>query len=498
MRIKKIKYYKIYLIIFVLIAFKFLPNYIINIYNYFIFNNKRLINSPTNILIDKYIYEENYIGIITYTIENPVKTNQIIDIINNKINFRQNNIYHYINKSNLLQVLITLNNDDNNKNYINLEKTIIKISKMNYKNIDEYFSVLNFYIELLQKEDMELDFLELIAENGIKIINDFIKNYYGIGEKNNLNSFVIDMYNNLYKYYLRILIKKYNIDNTKILNQNNLSESELKYFLAKKESEKYLNSSSEKAFLIPIGKIIGKGAFYFTISKLFKNKSLSKYTTMFGTADILTDSVALGKKINYSINADDIHKINRNRALDNTIDFNITDFIYNIYIYLKNIPIKLYNIINFFNKNINYIKYDMPNSIVINDGIKKIKNHNINIALANIKIKKYEEYDTKVQIFEKDILQKIESKRNEINKQIKNIKKNKISESFNNFILKISGNTIDGINYNYDKIINLLGNDLIKFEKDEKSKINKYKNELYNNFQNDIKKIENFSNFFSK
>ena len=194
----------------VCISIVFCKDYIVNLYNY-LFHYKQVENTTLTSLVEKYIIEENYSGITSYVIENIKSKQEINDILQNKILITKNNTYSYINKAQLLTNLIIIGNNNNIENYKELQNTIITLSNTDFNNIDEYFSVLNYFISVLRYRYFENDFLELIAESGIRIINNFINNYYGIGEKENINSFVVDTYKELYSEYLKILEDKYKL-----------------------------------------------------------------------------------------------------------------------------------------------------------------------------------------------------------------------------------------------------------------------------------------------
>ncbi|MBO4957050.1 MAG: hypothetical protein J6C50_04415 [Rickettsiales bacterium] len=486
-------FYKIFLTILLFfifyIGFVCCKCYIINLYNY-LFYSKKVEDASLISLIDEYIIEDTYDDIVSYVINNVKSRKEIINILHNKVLITKNNVYSYINKAQLLTVLITLNDKDNIKNYTDLQNIIVQLSNMDFNNIDEYFSVLNYFIFVLRNKYFENDFLELIAESGIKIINNFINNYYGIGEKENINSFVIDTYKDLYKEYLKILENKYKLDVNTINNINNLSGSELKYFLAKQESIKYNNMSQLTTFVLPIGKIIGKTTAYYTISKIFKNKTISAFATLFGLADVGTDTILLGKKINYTLYADKIHITNRLKALDNRIDINITDMIYNVYICIKNLPVKIYNLFNFFAVDKVSIKYDCKDNKVVNKQILFIKETNIKRAIAKMLVDEVEKTNVLFSNYRKMIFEETKKKEVEIKKQITNIKMNKIQDSISDTIMSVIKKDVKNNNFNYNKIVKMLNNELINFKQQQNEKLQNYREKLDKNMEYIKKRLE--------
>lgn len=473
----------------VCISIVFCKDYIVNLYNY-LFHYKRVENTTLTSLVEKYIIEENYSGITSYVIENIKSKQEINDILQNKILITKNNTYSYINKAQLLTNLIIIGNNNNIENYKDLQNTIIILSNIDFNNIDEYFSVLNYFILVLKNRYFENDFLELVAESGIKIINNFINNYYGIGEKENINSFVVDTYKELYSEYLKILEDKYKLDINKITSINNLNGGELKYFLAKQESIKYNNASQITSFMLPVGKIIGKTATYYTISKIFKNKKISTFTALFGLADVGTDAISLGKKINYTLYADKIHTTNRLKALDNRININITDMIYNVYIYIKNLPVKIYNLFNFFAVDTVGIKYDCKDDNIINKQILFIKETNIKRIVAKILVDEVEKNNVLFNNYKKIIFEETKKKEDEIEKQITNIKMNKIQDSISDTIMSVIKKDVKNNNFNYNKIVKMLNDELINFKQQQNKKIQDYRDKLDKNIENMKKRLE--------
>lgn len=477
------------LISLICISFVFCKDYIVNLYNY-LFHFKEIKDTTLTSLVEKYVIEENYKGITSYVIDNAKSQQEINNILKNKILITKNNVYSYINKAQLLTTLIITDNKNNTKNYKDLQNTIITLSNINFNNIDEYFSVLNYFIFILKSKYFENDFLELIAESGIKIINNFINNYYGIGEKENVNSFVIDTYKDLYREYLKILENKYQIDIAKINNINDLNSGELKYFLAKQESIKYNNVSQLTTFMLPVGKIIGKTTAYYTISKIFKNKTISAFTTLFGLADVGTDAISLGKKINYTLYADKIHTTNRLKALDNRININITDMIYNVYIYIKNLPVKIYNLFNFFAVDTVGIKYDCKDDNIINKQILFIKETNIKRIVAKMLVDEVEKNNVLFNNYKKIIFEETKKKEDEIKKQITNIKMNKIQDSISDTIMSVIKKDVKNNNFNYNKIVKMLNDELINFKQQQNKKIQDYRDKLDKNVENMKKRLE--------
>ena len=270
--------------------------------------NIKLDNSPISILINKYLDEEKYNNVIIYSLNNINYINKIFDVLNYRYNNLNNTVYSQIDKVNILKTIITINNSLNHKYYNLLEKNIIELSNKNYRNIDEYFSVIDLFNSIIKSNEMDIDFLELLGYKNTIILNDFIKNYYD--NETTVNSFVYDKIKETYNNYLNILEKKYNLDGEKINNINNLKNNELKYAIVKKELNKYKESNS-KTFLIPIFKITGKTILYYQFSKLFNKSAISTGISVIGGIDVGTDALSLYKQINYLLYADKIHKNNR-------------------------------------------------------------------------------------------------------------------------------------------------------------------------------------------
>ena len=242
--------------------------------------------------------------------------------------------------------------------------------------------------------------------------------------------------------------------------------------------------------MLPVGKIIGKTATYYTISKIFKNKKISTFTALFGLADVGTDTISLGKKINYTLYADKIHKQNRIKALDNRINVNITDMIYNIYIYVKNLPVKIYNLFNFFAVDTVGIKYDCKDDNIINKQILFIKETNIKRIIAKILVDEVEKNNVLFNNYKKIIFEETKKKEDEIKKQITNIKMNKIQDSISDTIMSVIKKDVKNNNFNYNKIVKMLNDELINFKQQQNKKIQDYRDKLDKNIENMKKRLE--------
>lgn len=463
---------------------------------FYIFRDDNVINEKINLLIDDYINLEKYQNILTYSFNNQNNINDIKNILYNRINNNNTTVYGYIDQIELLKILIILEKDNNRniKNYKKLEKIIIKLSKKKCNTIDEFFSTLNIFHSLTRDKDLDLDFLELLAETNIKIINDFIDYYYGIGEKNSIHKFVIDKYKLIYKEYLDILALKYKIDVDNITEKN---QYEIKYKIIKKESGKYINNitNNVNSFFVPVVKIFGKSALYFTLSKSTKGK-LSSIAAMVGIADVGTDTINLAKKIDYSLHNEEIHRNCRKIALNNEFRLNLIDIFYNFIIFLKNSPMSLYNYFNYFK--IERVgldkKFEYKNDEEIFMLIKKFKANALKRFIGMTKIENNEDRRDKLIKYKKSVLNNQKSIEENINKQIKLIKKEILLK--NNFISKIinGGNNYDIDNYN--KTIKSLEDILLKTKQKENNKIFDFEKKLNLEKNEENVELEHFYNDF--
>lgn len=392
----------------------------------FVKNDKKTLidNHSVTILIEQNLDAENYNNIVVYTLNNINYTRKIFDILNYRLKNLNNTTYGYIDRINILRTLIIINNSLNHNYYNQLEENIIALANKNYLSIDEYISVIDLFNDIVEKDELDLNFLELLVECNFQIINNFIKKYFN--DSKNLNSFAYDRLQRTYNNYMHTILKTYKTEKSK----SELENKKLRYNLIEKQLKTY-NKSNTTAFLIPIIKTTGKTFIYYKLSNLF-DKKISTGLKIFGGVDVGTDVYSIYKKVNYTLYADKIHKENRKSYLYmnrfNKIYYFISNLFYNTFYKKDNLFIE-YVISNDNKDNIDKIKING-----LNEAINKIDN----IGRNNIEktMKKYE--DKSFLSFIDNIILKKKNEKN-INLENKMIEKHKIYmeklEVYKNFFM---------------------------------------------------------------
>lgn len=321
-------------------------------------------DSALTLFIDECLTKEEYNSIVVYTLNNINYLTKIFDILNYRLNSLNNTVYGYIDRINILRIMITLNNSINHNYYMLLEKNVIELSNKNYISIDEYVSVVDLFNELLSYEEFDLEFLEILAQKNVQIVDKFIDKYFP--NTKNLNSFAYDRYFGAYRNYLNVILKTYRYEK----NGVTLEDKKLKYKLVKSKMDIY-EKSDAKAFLIPFIKASGKTVLYYKLSSFFDRK-ISTGIKAVGAVDVGSDAISLYKNINYNLYGDEIHEENRESYLYMN-KFN------KIYYFLSNLYHKIFS-----NNDNLFTKYEI--TCDNKDNIDKIKRNELNRAIRRIDI----------------------------------------------------------------------------------------------------------------
>lgn len=274
--------------------------------------------------IINFLSKENYIELRNYCykcLKN--EANKEVMLMNLDLLYKEgkNNIYDLIDKYEILKTLMLINS----KNYINYYQQIVDIIKRinNVKDlsIDEYFTRIDKFSEIIKEATFDINFLEKLAEENIKNMKIFLDIYYKGEERNAVDPFLKEKYVNLLKDYQNVIIKKYKVDEKKILdklkelkNKNDMEElnifigslnehEQLYYDLLVQSILEAPESDSElKSWLIPIVKILKEtfGSIIGTaIASLTGSKILTAISASVGTVVVIKDIADLYIKKNY-------------------------------------------------------------------------------------------------------------------------------------------------------------------------------------------------------
>ena len=186
-------------------------------------------------MLERHFQLMNYSGLKTLSIEYNDK-NKIIKFLNNFIQDRKQNIFGKMEKYHILQCLMLIDNNANNKlhYYKKLRKEIIKIGEQETNGVEEFFYKLFSFKEIIEEKEFDINLREEICEECILLIEGYMKSYYSYYKQNCIDYQFLQIYVKILNDYLEILEEKYNIDKENIYswlnnlnNEKNLKKEEI-------------------------------------------------------------------------------------------------------------------------------------------------------------------------------------------------------------------------------------------------------------------------------
>ena len=182
-------------------------------------------------MIERHFQLMNYSGLKTLCIEYNDK-HKIIEFLNNFINDRKHNIFGRMEKFHILQCLMLIDNNVNNKlnYYKKLREIIIKIGDQETNGVEEFFYKLFTFKEIVEEKEFDINLREEICEECIQLMEGYMQSYYSSYKQNCIDYQFLKIYVKILNDYLEILEEKYNIDKENIYSWlNNLkNEKDLK------------------------------------------------------------------------------------------------------------------------------------------------------------------------------------------------------------------------------------------------------------------------------
>ena len=139
----------------------------------------------------------------------------------------ENNIYAKINKYEILKCLSVISDEKYFKDMLNMLK---EISEVECYDIDEHYTKIEKLSELVKQDKIyPLEILEKLGEENLKYMKLFLREYYKGGDKNAIDPKLKEKYSEILSNLANIIVKKYNIDEERILNniQRIINESKL-------------------------------------------------------------------------------------------------------------------------------------------------------------------------------------------------------------------------------------------------------------------------------
>ena len=275
--------------------------------------------------IINFLNQEDYIGLKNFCYKcSKNDANKEIMITNLCSLYKEgkNNIYALIDKYEILRILAIFNEKNFDYYYKEIIHIIKRINNTTNLSIDEYFTRINKFSEIIQEQTFHVNFLEKLAEENLRNIKTFIDLYYKGQEKNAIEPFLKEKYVEIINDYKNVAVNKYDIKEKKILDKlkslkdNNDDIEELNIFIKSLNEHEQLyydllvqsileapdSDSDKKAWIIPIfkvikdalGSIIGTAIASFTGSKI-----LTALSATAGTLIVINDITDIYLKKNY-------------------------------------------------------------------------------------------------------------------------------------------------------------------------------------------------------
>ena len=285
-----------------------------------IFNDVNQLIKPDEIpiKIGTFLQQENFLDLRDYCFRCCRKfTNRdiMISTLYEFLYEGNNHIYYKLDKIEILIILIIVEKGENSiNNYKKLIELIKNISESELEETDEYISRINKFSEITKQINIfDINFLEKVAQINLRNIKSFIEIFYKGADKDSVDTYLKEKYVEILNDYIRIIVKKYKIDQKKILeNLKNIIEEEcnieerldiyiqslnvheqlfydlfIQSIIEKPDSESKIKSWATPIFKIirdTIGTVLGT-----RLCSLTGSKILSTITASVGTAFIIKD-----------------------------------------------------------------------------------------------------------------------------------------------------------------------------------------------------------------
>ena len=275
--------------------------------------------------IVNYLNQENYADLRNYCYncsKDPVNKEIMINTLETLYNEGKNNVYAKIDKLEILKILTFLNKKNCMNYYQKMIDLIKDINNVKSLTMDEYFTRINKFSEIIKERLFNINFLEKLGEENLRHIRAFIDIYYKGQEKDAVHNYLKEKYVDIINDYNKVICEKYNINKEKILkklknlDENDDMEDQINHLIQSLDEHEQLyydllvqsileapsSESAIKSWTIPIVKIIKKalGTFIGTaITSFTGSKILMGLTASVGTVSIISDISDIYLKSHY-------------------------------------------------------------------------------------------------------------------------------------------------------------------------------------------------------
>ena len=177
-----------------------------------------------------YLNQEDYSGLRAYCYKcskDPVNKEIVLYSLYSINQEGKNNIYAKIDKFEILKIMTFLDRKNSNEYYKKMIDLLKDISKVKHCTLDEYFSRINKFSEIIKDKLFDDNVLERLGEENLRLIRSFIDIYYKEEKKEAVDNYLKEKYVDIINDYKNVICEKYHIDKNKIIDKlQNLNESE--------------------------------------------------------------------------------------------------------------------------------------------------------------------------------------------------------------------------------------------------------------------------------
>ena len=165
--------------------------------------------------IENYLQKENYLELRDYCYEctkDEVSKAIMVKHLNLIYKEGTNNIYALIDKYEILKILMFI--DQNNYDYYfnKIYNILKKINNEQNLSMDEYFTRINKFSEIVKSRIFGIDISEELAEENLRHIKNFIDTFYKGKEKDAVHPYLKEKHVEIILDYSKVIVEKYKND----------------------------------------------------------------------------------------------------------------------------------------------------------------------------------------------------------------------------------------------------------------------------------------------
>jgi hypothetical protein len=295
--------------------------------------------------IINYLNQEDYSELRAFCFKcskEPVNKEIMLNNLDSIYKEGKNNLYAKIDKFEILKIILFFDSKNRVENYKKMIELLKDINRVNNCTMDEYFTRINKFSEIIKERLFDINVLEKLGEENLRHIRTFIDRYYKGDEREAVDPYLKERYVDIINDYSEIICEKYKINKNKIIQKlkdldksedmedqmnhliQSLDEHEKLYYdlLVQSILEAPSSDSAMKSWVIPIFKTIKdslKTLVGTAIVSLTGSKILTAMAGTVGAACVISDiSDIYMKKHYFSKNPEyrKLHHMNQRNSYD--------------------------------------------------------------------------------------------------------------------------------------------------------------------------------------